>query len=101
MDLSNISRRKWVFIVICLVGILALIVFLIAYFGLDYPTVASNFWVSYPTKYIDSLARVKIALVVTVIVVGGGIGSFYSILYLLQRKEANGIESETDVKDDE
>lgn len=82
--------------------LLSLIVFLIAYFGLDYPTTASNFWVSYPTTYVtDPIAKIEIAIAVTLIVVGGGIGSFYAILCLLQRKEATVIESELDVEDEE
>lgn len=102
MDLSNISRRSWIRIVIISICLLSLIVFLIAYFGLDYPTPASNFWVSYPTTYIsDPITKIRIAIAVTIMVVVGGVGSFYAILCMLQRKAIEHDETNNEVEDDE
>jgi len=91
MDLSNISRRSWIRIVITSICLLSLIVFLIAYFGLDYPT-----------PYItDPITKIRIAITVTIIVVVGGVGSFYAILCMLQQKAIEHDETNEDVEADE
>lgn len=69
MDLSHISHRGWLSIVTCLIGVISTIIFFIAYYGIEYSTPVSDG------------VRIKIALAIVAIVVVGGIGSFYAILY--------------------
>jgi len=49
--------------------VLSLVVFSIAYYGIEY------------SQPVAAFIRMKVALAITAIVVGGGIGSFYVILY--------------------
>jgi hypothetical protein len=49
--------------------VLSLAVFSIAYYGIEY------------SQPVAAFIRMKVALAITAIVVGGGIGSFYVILY--------------------
>jgi len=67
MDLSHISRRGWLSIVTCLIGLISTIIFFIAYYGTEYSTPVSE--------------TVRITMAIVTIVVVGGIGSFYAILY--------------------
>lgn len=65
----ELSRRFWVSVLVGVIIILSILVFLVGYYGIQY------------SQPVPEIARIKVALFITAIVVVGGVGSFYAILY--------------------
>lgn len=65
----ELSRRFWISVLVVAIAILSSLVFLLGYYGIEY------------SQPVPEIARIKVALFITAIVVVGGVGSFYAILY--------------------